>query len=75
MATLTDDQIADIIDKSLEADARGDYEEGDRLLKQLPIAPWLAHAAKEVWGKEFLLDNGFDLSRAEAAYGKEWLSN
>jgi hypothetical protein len=74
MAKLTDEQISEILDKVQEADAKGDYDESYRLLRQLPIAPWLAKAGKEVWGKEFLLEGGFDLSEAEAAYGKDWLS-
>jgi hypothetical protein len=74
VAKLTLEQKAEIIEKPLEADARGDYDEGSRLLRQLPIAPWLAKAGKEVWGKEFLLENEYDLSEAEAAYGKDWLS-
>jgi hypothetical protein len=74
MTKLTREQEAEIIEKSLEADARGDREESCRLLKQLPLEPWLAKAGKEVCGKDFLLENGFDLSKAEAAYGKDWLS-
>jgi hypothetical protein len=75
MAKLTDEQVWEISDKAKEARRRGDLEECYRLLRQIPLEPWLAKAAKEVLGKEFMLEYGFDLSKAEAAYGKDWLAS
>jgi hypothetical protein len=74
MAKLTDEQIWEILDKADEARDKGDFEGQYRLLKQIPISPWLAKAGKEVWGKEFLLEGDYNLSEAEEAYGKDWLS-
>lgn len=55
------------LDKAHTAMKQGDYS----LLKIIPVAPSVAWAAKETMGKEFL--KGWNLSRAEAAYGKNWL--
>jgi hypothetical protein len=72
MAQLTDEQIDEILDKSFEAEREGNKEECYRILKQIPISPWLARGLKEVYGKK-LIEHGFNLSEAEAAYGKSWL--
>lgn len=73
MATLTHEERFDIIQQSLVADAAGDPDESTRILKKLPLAPHLAMGVKEIWGKEILIDGGYDLSEAEATYGKDWL--
>lgn len=72
MCQLTHDEKMDIITQSLEAAKIGDYKEEERLIKQMPMVPWLAKAAKEVFGTEYLA--GWDLSAAEAEYGKDWLN-
>lgn len=56
--------------KNHQAMKQGDYS----YAKMLPIAPSVAWAAKETWGKDFLLRKGLDLSKAEAVYGKNWLN-
>lgn len=73
MPQLTHEQKSALVDASLAAAERGDRQEERRLLRKLPLAPHLAKAAKEIWGKEFLLKEGYDLSEAEAAYGPNWL--
>ena len=70
---LTTEQKYAILDASLAAAERGDTDEQGRLIRQIPLAPHLAKAAKEIWGKAFLLQEGYDLSAAEAAYGPNWL--
>lgn len=73
MSTLTKEERFDIVVQANAASAAGNYEEAHRLTARLPLAPHLAMAAKEVMGKAFLLESGYDLSEAEAAYGKDWL--
>jgi hypothetical protein len=73
LSKLTGDQKFKIIQASLDAADRGDREEENRLPLLLPLAPHLAKVAKEIWGKDYLLQEGFDLSEAEAAYGPNWL--
>ena len=70
---LSTEQKYAILDASLAAAERGDKHEQGRLIRQIPLAPHLAKAAKDIWGKEFLLQEGYDLSAAEAAYGSNWL--
>ncbi len=70
---LTTEQKYAILDASLAAAERGDRPEHSRLIRQIPLVPHLAKTAKEIWGKEFLLKAGYDLSAAEAAYGSDWL--
>ena len=74
MSQMTKEQEFSIIEASLAAADRGNRVEERRLLKQLPLAPHLAKVAKEIWGKEFLLNEGYDLSEAEAEYGSNWLA-
>jgi hypothetical protein len=74
MPQMTREQEFSIIQASLAAADRGDHDEEKRLLRQLPLAPHLAKAAKEIWGKDFLLHEGYDLSEAEATYGSNWLT-
>ena len=52
---------------------KGDEKEASRLLRSLPMAPRTAALLKEMWGAEELKNGGYNLSAAEAAYGKDWL--
>lgn len=72
---LTKAEYNHILEETNAAWETGDIEKGVELSKQLPLAPHLAKAAKKLWGKEFLLESGFDLSAAEAEYGCDWLQN
>lgn len=71
MSQLTHEQKVDLAYKSIDAAARGDREEALRLAQQKPLTPWVAKGLKEVFGAEYL--EGWDLSEAEAEYGKDWL--
>ena len=73
MSQLTHTETLHIIQASLAAADRGDYEEESRLIQQLPMPPHLAIACKNTFGTEFLKQSNYDLSEAEAAYGKNWL--
>jgi hypothetical protein len=72
MPKFTPEQELEIIEQSTAAAARGDEEEAMRITQQMPLVPWLAKALKEIFGKEYL--EGWDLSEAEAVYGKDWLN-
>jgi hypothetical protein len=52
----------------------GKLEEADRVWKQIPLAPYLAKWWKDMVGVEALLQQGYNLSEAEAEYGKDWLT-
>lgn len=64
-------RLAQLIDA---ARARGDEEEATRLIRSIPIAPRTAALLKQMWGAEELIASGYNLSAAEAAYGKDWLN-
>jgi hypothetical protein len=59
--------------KSIMLDREGKHEEALRVGKQVPLAPHLARAAKEMMGVDYLRQSGWNLSDAEAEYGKDWL--
>lgn len=72
MSQLTHEQRMELVYKSIDAAARGDKKEAVRLAKQKPLTPWIAKGVKEIFGAEYLA--GWDLSEAEAEYGKDWLN-
>ncbi len=74
MAKYTREEELAILQAAQEARERGDLEEASRLSKKLPLLPCLAMSLKEQVGAEELLKQGYDLSEAEKAYGKNWLA-
>jgi hypothetical protein len=67
------EELTKIIEASLEAGKRGDKEEEARLLMEIPLAPDVALAAFKLYGKDYLLTTGFDLSAANERFGEGWL--
>ena len=53
----------------------GDRVGYERLMKTIPMPPYLAKVAKEKIGPEFLVKGGWNLSEAEAEFGSDWLIN
>jgi hypothetical protein len=60
--------------KCIELEKQGKFEEAKKLERQIPLAPYLAKAAKEKIGADFLIKCGFNLSEAEAEFGPDWLT-
>jgi hypothetical protein len=52
----------------------GDKEEYSRLMRSIPMPPYLAKVAKEKIGPDFLINGGWNLSEAEAEFGPDWLT-
>jgi len=52
----------------------GDKEGYDRLMKTVPMPPYLAKVAKEKIGVDFLINGGWNLTEAEAEFGQDWLA-
>lgn len=64
----------DLVERYIEAQARNaPLEEIREITKDLPIDPRHALFMKEQYGKEFLIQEKFNLSRANAEYGEGWL--
>jgi hypothetical protein len=60
--------------RSIELEKQGKTEEADRLARSIPIPPWLAEWGKKYMGADFLINGGWNLSEAEEAFGRDWLS-
>ena len=52
----------------------GDKEGSERLLKTIPMPPWLAKIIKEKVGLEFFERYDWNLSEVEAEFGPAFLS-
>jgi len=73
--TMTFDETIDTAYKAVKLSQAGDEEGYMRLMKTLPMPPWLAKVMKEKMGVDFLIDGGWNLSDAEAEFGPDWLRN
>jgi len=60
--------------KAAELRKAGDLEGSDRLLRTVPMPPYLAKVMKEKVGADYLINGGWNLSEAEAEFGSDWLS-
>jgi hypothetical protein len=74
MEQMTLGEKLDLIVKSVELKKVGQFDEADRVRKQVPLSPYMAKFCKESFGANFLIEAGFNLVEAEAEYGKDWLS-
>jgi hypothetical protein len=72
---MTDEEKIDTAYQSALLKRAGDKEGGTRLLRSIPLPPYLAKVMKEKVGADFLIDSGYNLSEAEAEFGSDWLNN
>jgi hypothetical protein len=72
--TMTLDEKLKIACKSAELRKAGDEEGVSRLLRTAPLTAYLAKIYKEKVGVKELIESGWNLSEAEAEFGKDWLS-
>jgi len=73
--TMTLDEKLAIGCKAAELRKAGDEEGYIRLMKTVPMPPYLAKVAKETIGLDFLINGGWNLSEVEAEFGPSFLSN
>ena len=73
--TMTLDEKLAIGCKAVALSKAGDEEGYFRLIKTIPMPPYLARIMKEKVGVDFLVNGGWNLSEAEAEFGLNWLSN
>lgn len=69
----TREEYFSLLKKQGDAFDRGDMAEFERISDALPIAPAVAKAFKDVYGKEYLLNLELDLTEADEEFGKGWL--
>ena len=72
--TMTLDEKLALSGKLLELSEAGDKEGVSRLIRSMPMPPYLAKIYKEKVGVEPLKNGGWNLSEAEAEFGEDWLS-
>ena len=73
--TMTLDEKLDISRRAFELLDAGDREGYSRLIRTAPMPPYLAKVFKDKVGADFLIDAGYNLSEAEAEFGRDWLNN
>ena len=72
--TMTFDEKLALSNKACLLLQAGDREGYDRLMRTIPMPPYLAKIYKEKVGVEYLISGGWNLSEAEAEFGEDWLS-
>ena len=74
METMTLHEELVILNKAVELEKQGKDDEAMRLTMTIRLDPWLAKHYKDWGGADALRQSGWNLSAAEEAYGKDWLS-
>jgi len=60
--------------KVAELRKAGNIEEADRLVRTIPLPPYLAKIMKEKVGMEFFTRYNWNLSEVEAKFGPDYIS-
>jgi hypothetical protein len=71
---MTLDEKLTILNKSVALKKAGDLEGADRLVRSVPLPPYIAKVMKEKVGLDFLINGGWNLSEVEAEFGSSYLS-
>jgi len=71
---MTLDEKLAIACKAAALSDSGDEEGASRLIRSVPMPPYLAKVMKEKVGVDFLIKGGWNLTEAEAKFGSNWLS-
>jgi len=71
--TMTLDEKLALSGKLLELSEAGDEEGVSRLIRSMPMPPYLAKIYKEKVGAKQLIESGWNLAEAEAEFGPNWL--
>lgn len=66
-------EVMRIQQEASSAFQRGDMDEYVRISKTLPIDAKVAKAFKQTYGKDFILNSGYDLTEANLEWGEGWL--
>jgi hypothetical protein len=71
---MTDEEKVDIAYQASMLRRAGDEEGYDRLIRTIPMPPYLAKVFKEKVGLDFLISGDWNLSEVEAEFGRDWLN-
>ena len=72
--TMTLDEKLAIACKAAALSDAGDKEGYSRLMRTIPLPPYLAKVIKDKVGLDILLNTGWNMSEVEAEFGSSWLS-
>jgi hypothetical protein len=72
--TMTLDEKITLSNKAIKFRKAGNTAEYERLMKSIPMPPYLAKFAKEKIGVDFLINGGWNLAEADAEYGSDWIN-
>jgi len=72
--SMTLDEKLSVGCKAVELKKAGDREGYSRLMRTIPLPPYLAKVIKEKAGLDILLNTGWNMSEVEAEFGSSWLS-
>ena len=70
---MTLDEKLAVSNRAIALSNAGDEEGYERLMRTMPMPPYLAKVFKEKVGLDVLLSLGWNLSEVEAEYGSDWL--
>lgn len=71
---MTEREKADVYMKSIELRHAGKEAEAHALQATVPLPSHLAKVSKKLFGADYLIKSGYNLSEAEAAFGQDWLT-
>jgi len=72
--TMSFDEKLATSNRALDLLDAGDREGYSRLMRTIPMPPYLAKIYNEKVGVEHLIQSGWNLTEAEAEFGHDWLS-
>ena len=72
--TMTLDEKLAITCKAAALRKAGDIEGASRLIRTAPLPFYIAKIMKDKMGVDYLINEGWNLSEAEAEFGSDWLS-
>jgi hypothetical protein len=71
--TMSLDEKLAISNKAIALRQTGDEEGYDRLMRTIPLPPYVAKVFKDKVGLDCLLKLNWNLSEVEAEFGSDWL--
>jgi len=71
--TMTLDEKLAVANKAGSLWRSGNKEESDRLIKTIPLPPYIAKIMKEKVGMEFFTRYNWNLSEVEAEFGPDYI--
>ncbi|MDR0308151.1 MAG: hypothetical protein LBI42_15155 [Chitinispirillales bacterium] len=72
--TMTVSEKLRISNEAIALKKAGDIDGYDRLMKTLPLPPYIAKVIKEKVGLEYVTNSGWNLSEVKAEFGSAWLT-